>query len=456
MALTATHSSRRARKGMKFILGLGATGISVARYFAARGEPFEVADTRSKPPGLQALREIKTNTELHLGVFEPELFADAACVVVSPGVSISEAMLRQAKRMGTEIIGDIELFAREVQAPVAAITGSNGKSTVATLLAAMAREADLLARAGGNLGMPALELIEDPEPDLYVLELSSFQLETTLSLRPAVATVLNISADHMDRYAGIDDYAAAKARIYRHSRNWVINRDDPVVAAMVQNIDKSKNVVSFGLDVPAQAHYGLRTDWDRIWLCKGEMRLLAEDELRIAGRHNTSNVLAALALGDALGLPMPSMCDAARTFIGLPHRTQWVAEYNGANWYDDSKGTNVGATLAALQGMPGPVVLIAGGDGKGADFTPLRPVVASRVRAAVLMGRDAPRIAAVLNGAAPLSLVRDMKGAVEQAAHLAQPGDHVLLSPACASLDMYSGYTERGEHFVTAVRSLLP
>jgi UDP-N-acetylmuramoylalanine--D-glutamate ligase len=236
----------------------------------------------------------------------------------------------------------------------------------------------------------------------------------------------------------------------------VINRDDPVVAAMVQNIDKSKNVVSFGLDVPAQAHYGLRTDWDRIWLCKGEMRLLAEDELRIAGRHNTSNVLAALALGDALGLPMPSMCDAARTFIGLPHRTQWVAEYNGANWYDDSKGTNVGATLAALQGMPGPVVLIAGGDGKGADFTPLRPVVASRVRAAVLMGRDAPRIAAVLNGAAPLSLVRDMKGAVEQAAHLAQPGDHVLLSPACASLDMYSGYTERGEHFVTAVRSLLP
>ncbi len=434
------------------IVGLGATGLSVARYLAARGEPFEIADTRTMPPGLERLREIAPNAEVHLGALQPELLARMPRVVVSPGVSLREPALRQALASGHEVIGDIELFARAAAAPVAAITGSNGKSTVTTLLMTMARDAGRLVRAGGNLGTPALDLIENPEPDLYVLELSSFQLETAHSLRPAAAGVLNVSADHMDRYAGIADYAAAKARIYRGAAVCVVNRDDPLVTAMVRDADVT---VTFGLDAPAAGNYGLREADARSWLCRGQTRLLAEDELRLAGRHNTANALAALALGAALGLSSRPMCDTLRKFTGLPHRTQWVAEGNRVSWYNDSKATNVGAAMAALNGMPGPVVLIAGGDGKGADFSPLRMAVTSRVRALVLMGRDAGLIAAALKGAAPVVRVDDMDDAVAQAARLAEPGDQVLLSPACASLDMYSGYAERGEHFVSAVRRLI-
>ncbi len=446
-------SMDRARKTL--IVGLGVTGLSVARYLAARGEAFAVADSRAEPPGLPGLRDIAPNAEVHLGAFEPKLFARAARLIVSPGVSIREAALQRAIEAGVEVIGDIELFAREATAPLAAITGSNGKSTVATLLATMAREAGRLVRAGGNLGTPALDLIEAPEPDLYVLELSSFQLETTTSLKAWASVVLNVSADHMDRYRDLEDYTSAKARIYRHAHTRVINRDDPAVTAMISG-ENGGGVVSFGLGAPEGAHYGLRHKAGRNWLCKGGVRLLAEDELHLAGRHNTANALAALAVGEALELPRDAICDALRAFTGLPHRTQWVADLDGVGWYNDSKGTNVGATVAALNGMPGPVVLIAGGDGKGADFTPLRPVASARVRAAVLMGRDAERIAAALCGAVPLSMARDMDDAVAQAARLALPGDRVLLSPACASLDMYSSYAERGEHFSSAVRGLAP
>jgi UDP-N-acetylmuramoylalanine--D-glutamate ligase len=437
------------------IVGLGATGLSVARYLAARGESFVAVDTRSEPPGLLQLSEIDPQAEVQLGAFEPELFGCAARLVVSPGVSLREAALRYAVDAGAELIGDIELFARQAHAPVAAITGSNGKSTVTILLTAMARAAGLLARAGGNLGTPALDLIEDPEPDLYVLELSSFQLETISSLRPAAAVVLNVSADHMDRYANLGEYAAAKSRVYDQACCCIFNRDDPVVTAMVQGAHESQRWVSFGLDTPAQGHYGLWESGNGTWLCKGDEPLLATDQLRIAGRHNWANALAALALGEALGFSMPIMCDTLRDFSGLPHRTQWIAEHNGVRWYNDSKGTNVGATMAALCSMPGPVILIAGGDGKGADFTSLRPIVATHARAAVLIGRDATRLATALEGTVPLFMASDMEDAVAQAAHLVRPGDQVLLSPACASLDMYSGYAERGEHFMSTVRRCL-
>jgi UDP-N-acetylmuramoylalanine--D-glutamate ligase len=423
----------------------------VARYLRARGEAFAVADTRAAPPALERLREINPEIELHLGAFPPELFSHAERVVVSPGLSLREPALQRAAQAGVELIGDIELFARTATAPVAAITGSNGKSTVTMLLMAMARQDGRLVRAGGNLGTPALDLIENPEPDLYVLELSSFQLETTTSLRSTVAVVLNVSADHMDRYADVQDYGNAKARIYQRARTRVVNRDDAAVLAMAQGED----AVSFGLNTPAEGHYGLSRNGGKTWLCKGQTRLLAEDELRIVGRHNTANALAALALGEALGLSMPAMCAALKEFTGLPHRMQWVAERDGVSWYNDSKGTNVGATVAALNGTPGRVVLIAGGDGKGADFTPLRPIVSSRVTALVLLGRDAQRIAAALEDAAPTVMVQDMEDAVAQAAQLARTGDCVLLSPACASLDMYSGYAERGEHFMSTVRRLL-
>jgi UDP-N-acetylmuramoylalanine--D-glutamate ligase len=441
---------RPATADKTLIVGLGATGLSVARFLAARGQPFAVADTRAQPPGLSQLREIDERAEVHLGAFAPDLFANAARVVLSPGVALREPAVQEALTAGIEVIGDIELFAREIRAPLAAVSGSNGKSTVTTLLAEMARADGRLVRAGGNLGTPALDLIEDPEPELYVLELSSFQLETTQSLRPAAAVVLNLSADHLDRYNGLADYAAAKARIYRHAQTRVVNRDDHAVLAMTAGAD----TISFGLDAPADGHYGLRVDDGRTWLCRGESRLLAEDELHIAGRHNTANALAALALGRALGLSARAMHDALRNFAGLPHRTQWIGARDGVDWYNDSKATNVGATLAALSGMPGPVVLIAGGDGKGQDFAPLRRA-AHKLRAVVLIGRDAGLMAAALKETVPLIPAADMDEAVATAARLARSSDQVLLAPACASLDMYSGYAERGEHFMSAARRFL-
>jgi UDP-N-acetylmuramoylalanine--D-glutamate ligase len=434
------------------IVGLGATGLSVAHYLAARGESFAVFDTRHEPPGLQALRAIDSQAELHLGLLPPEVLTRAARLIVSPGVPMREPVLQQAIDAGIEVIGDIELFARTARAPVAAVSGSNGKSTVVSLLAVLARQAGCKVAPGGNLGTPALDLIANPEPDLYVLELSSFQLETTQTLCPTVACVLNVSADHMDRYTNVEAYAGAKARIYRNAQVRVINRDDPAVAAMT--FAYRERITSFSLNAPRDNHYGLRCIQGRTWLCKGRTCLIAEDELRIIGRHNTANALAALAMGAALGFRMDSMCDALRSFTGLPHRTQWTAEHNGVHWYNDSKATNVGATLAALAGMPGPVVLIAGGDGKGADFSPLRKLVSAKARAVVLIGRDAPRIAAALANTVPLILAEDMDKAVAQSALIAKPGDQVLLSPACASLDMYRSFGERGEHFMSAVQHL--
>lgn len=440
------------------IVGLGQTGLSVARHLHARGVAFAVVDSRGNPPGKDELLAQFPDAPYHFGAFADalELFAAAATLVVSPGIAVATPEIRAASERGAEIIGDIELFVREAKAPVIAITGSNGKSSVTTLVDLMAQQAGMKSYAGGNLGYAALDLLEQPTPDLYVMELSSFQLETTQSLHAVAAVVLNVSEDHMDRYPSFADYAAAKQVSYQNCGCAVVNRDDPVVMAMLATLldaERSRSV-SFGLNIPTDGQYGIREHAGKRWLAKGDTLLLAVDEMKLPGEHNYANALAALALGEAAGIPLEGMLAALREFTGLSHRTQWVRERNGVNWYNDSKGTNVGATLAALAGLPGKTVLIAGGQGKGADFSPLRPVAAEKARALVLIGEDRNKLAAVVQGYAPYIFAGDMAEAVMTAAGLAQAGDNVLLSPACASFDMFKGYAHRGDVFSEAVRSL--
>ncbi|MET0085988.1 MAG: UDP-N-acetylmuramoyl-L-alanine--D-glutamate ligase [Sedimenticola sp.] len=442
--------------GKTLVVGLGKTGLSCARFLATRDVPVAITDSREQPPGLDELRSELPDTALFLGAFETAVFEAADRLVVSPGVPVDQPLIRQAMARGVPVIGDIELFAQAVDAPVAAITGSNGKSSVTTLLGEMADTAERRVKVGGNLGEPALDLLSD-EADLYVLELSSFQLETTHTLAPRVAVVLNVSADHMDRYDSMASYADAKARIYNNAEVGVFNLDDPRVMAMR---GAESSALFFTLGEPGEGTFGLRAEGDRLWLCFEQERLVAADELKVPGRHNLANALAALAMGRALDLPMAAMLDALREFKGLPHRTQFVAEHAGVRWYNDSKGTNVGACIAALNGFVSAsgddrTVLIAGGDGKGADFSDLKPVVEETARAVVLMGRDAALIAGAIGDKVPVVFAEDMDEAVARAAELALPGDRVLLSPACASFDMYRSYEHRGEVFMTTVGRLV-
>jgi UDP-N-acetylmuramoylalanine--D-glutamate ligase len=442
-----------AQAGKVLVVGLGKTGLSCARYLTRQGAAVAVTDTRLHPPGLEALRGELQDAALFLGGFDRAAFEAAGLIVVSPGVSVGEPLIRQARARGVPIVGDVELFARAVRAPVAAITGSNGKSTVTTLLGEMARIAGRRVAVGGNLGEPALDLL-DPAVDLYVLELSSFQLETTDSLRPSAAAVLNISADHLDRYDSLEDYAAAKARIFRNAETAVINLDDRRVVAMPGGARRR----GFTLGDPGRDDWGVRAHGGAPWLCAGGEPVLAVAEMALAGRHNVANALAALAMADAVGIPREAAREALRSFGGLPHRTQLVAEARGVRYYDDSKGTNVGATVAALEGFedgtPARTILIAGGDGKGQDFSALGPVLARTARCVVLIGRDAPLIEAALDPATPRVHAADMSEAVTLAARRALPGDRVLLSPACASFDMFRNYEHRGEAFALAVRGL--
>ncbi len=433
------------------VVGLGATGLSVARYLKSQNVPFTVVDSRVQPPGLRELRALDPDAGFRSGAFDAQFLSTARQLIVSPGVSINDPAISRAHEQGIQIIGDIELFASRVPAPVAAITGSNGKSTVTTLLAEMARQGGASVQAGGNLGTPALDLLAGPQADLYVLELSSFQLETTYNLKPAAAVVLNVTADHMDRYRDCEAYAATKARIYRQAQLRVINRNDPRVMAMTG----SGREISFGLDEPTDGHYGLSVNDAETWLVRGRERLLNANLLRIPGRHNIANALAALALGEGMGLEREAMLSVLRTFRGLAHRCQWVARHRDVSWYNDSKGTNIGATLAALQAMSSKVVLIAGGMAKQTDFQTLREAVKGKARAVVLLGRDAHLIEGQIAGVVPVMRANDMLDAVHQAAATARPGDCVLLSPACASFDMYRDYIKRGEAFVRAVRELI-
>ncbi|MDH0287897.1 UDP-N-acetylmuramoyl-L-alanine--D-glutamate ligase [Pseudomonas sp. GD04087] len=438
----------------RIVVGLGKSGMSLVRYLARQGVPFAVADTRANPPELATLREQYPQVEVRCGDLDADFLCRAQELYVSPGLSLRVPALVEAAARGVRLSGDVDLFARHAKAPIVAITGSNAKSTVTTLVGDMAKAAGKRVAVGGNLGTPALDLLAD-DVELYVVELSSFQLETCERLNAEVATCLNVSEDHMDRYDGMADYHLAKHRIFHGAKQVVVNRADALSRPLIAD-----NVPcwTFGINKPDFKAFGLIEEDGEKWLAFQFDKLMPARELKIRGAHNQSNALAALALGHAVGLPFEPMLQTLREFAGLAHRCQWVRERNGVNFYDDSKATNVGAALAAIEGLgadiDGKLVLIAGGDGKGADFHDLRGPVAQHCRAVVLLGRDAELVSAAIGNAVPKVRVNTLEEAVEHAADLALPGDAVLLSPACASLDMFKNYEERGRLFAKAVEEL--
>ena len=439
----------------RIVIGLGVTGMSVVRCFLREGLPFAVADTRDQPPGLEQLKADHPELEIRTGALDADWLSQAAELVVSPGIAIAEPAIRAAAEAGVAIRGDIDLFCERITAPVIAITGSNAKSTVTTLVGDMARVAGIDVGVGGNLGTPVLDMLADGEQALYVLELSSFQLETTHLLRAEVATVLNISPDHLDRYDSMQDYYRAKHRIFRGCRKAVVNRDDSLTFPLLPG---GVGQLAYHAGRPDLKLYGICREQDTEYLAVGLERLMPVSELRGRGQHNVVNALSALALGSAAGIPQDAMLQALREFRGLPHRCEFVADKKGVSWVNDSKGTNVGATVAALNGLgptlaPGAgIVLIAGGVGKGAEFSELNAPMQQYGRAQVLIGEDAQKIAEAV--AVETRFAQSMEDAVAQAAELAMPGDIVLLSPACASFDMFKNFNVRGEAFVQVVEAL--
>ena len=453
----------RPAAGYVLVVGLGETGLSCIRHLAGMGGRMVAVDSRERPPRRAAVESEFPGVEVRCGRFDASLFVDAAEIVVSPGVPVREPALRAAAARGVPIAGDVELFARAADAPVVAVTGSNGKSTVASLLAEMARRAGMRVGAGGNLGPPALSLL-GRNCELYVLELSSFQLETTDSLRPAAATVLNVSPDHMDRYESLDDYVAAKRRVLGDADTVVVeNLDDPLAAGL----GGRRRTIGFSTREHPRARWRLagagasarimrraapdsEGDPDSEGAPDSEgVGVVRVDAIPLSGLHNVANALAAFALGDALGLDVGAMAEALKAYTGLPHRCETVAEHRGVRWINDSKGTNVGATVAAIEGLGGrgPLVLIAGGLGKGADFSPLLAPAKRHVRGAVLIGRDAGRLGAVLGRGTEVRHAPDLAAAVETASRIARAGDSVLFSPACASFDMFESFEARGDAF---------
>ncbi len=440
------------------VVGLGATGLSCVRHLAGPGRPARrivAVDSRERPPCRAAVESEFPEVEVRCGGFEAPVFDAAAEIVVSPGVSVREPALRAAAARGVPIVGDIELFARAADAPVVAITGSNGKSTVTSLVAAMARRDGVRAASGGNLGPPALSLLGSGH-ELYVLELSSFQLETTGTLRPAAAAVLNISADHMDRHESLAAYVAAKSRVLGGDTVVVTNLDDPLAARL--GGERCRRI-AFGTRPRPGAHWYVEGCGDAARVMRRGESVMSVGAVPLAGMHNVANVLAAFALGDAIGLRVGAMVRAVEAYAGLPHRCETVAVRDGVRWINDSKGTNVGAAVAAIEGIGarGPVVLIAGGLAKGADFSPLAAPARRHVRCAVLIGRDAARLEAALDGCAELRPAPDLAAAVDIAAAAARDGDSVLFSPACASFDMFADFEARGAAFRRLVlRRLAP
>lgn len=435
------------------VVGLGKTGLSCVRYLCEKGRDVAVADSRLSPPGLDELRAEWPDLPVYLGEFDADLFAGFNELVVSPGISVAEPAIRVAADKGAVIRGDIDLFSEVADAPIIAITGSNGKTTVTTLVGEMARAAGRRVEVGGNIGTPALELL-GRGADLYVLELSSFQLETTRELNALAATVLNVSDDHMDRYPDKMAYFQAKQRIFNGCQNAVVNLDDALSTPMARD---NLRFLCFGFHRVNPDTFSTRDDDEGTWITFGFDNLLLAEELGLMGQHNISNVMAALALGHAAGLPMDVMLETAKRFKGLPHRCEFVRRVSDVDYINDSKGTNVGATAAAIESLVpagGKIVLIAGGEGKGADFSLLAEPVATHCRAVVLIGTDAETIATALGNRVETVNAADIAGAVHTAKKLAQPGDRVLLSPACASFDMFRDYGDRGDRFRQQVEGL--
>lgn len=436
------------------VVGLGQTGLSCVRYLSDQGKSVMVMDTRENPPGLQELIQTFPQVKVTLGQLDEAALCAADEIILSPGLALSTPEIQAAQSKGVLIRGDIDLFAESAKAPVIAITGSNGKSTVTTLVGEMAKADGINVGVGGNLGVPALDLLSD-DRELYVLELSSFQLETTRALNASSVVLLNLSEDHMDRYPSKMAYLQAKQRIFFGAKTVVVNDDEPLSSPMVNT---QMTLLHYGLSSPDIQKFSVITEAGQRYLCKGFDALIKVSELKVRGEHNISNSLAALALGDSVGISMRAMLDALKDFKGLAHRCEFVRSVNQVDYVNDSKGTNPGAVVTALNGLgkeiPGKIVLIAGGDAKGADLSSLLEPVKKFVKALVLIGRDAGKFEDLLASCVPVQRASSMSDAVRSAAKLAKQGDLVLLSPACASFDMFKNYEHRGAVFAEEVMGL--
>jgi UDP-N-acetylmuramoylalanine--D-glutamate ligase len=443
------------RGGLKVVAGLGISGVAAVNFLHKNGYRVAVTDSRETPPGHD---QIPTEVQTSFGQLDTELLLQAEEIVISPGLDPKVAPIQAAMEKGIPVVSEIQILRRATEKPIVAITGSNAKSTVTTLIGLMAQAAGKKVAVGGNLGRPALDLTND-DPELYILELSSFQLETTSNLNAEVAVVLNLSEDHLDRHGDMMGYHTAKHRIFQGVKKVVFNRDDSLTRPLVPDATPMQ---SFGLNAPDMNQYGILKDDDgSIWLARGRERLLKSADMYIQGTHNVANALSCLALGEAIGLPLDVMLETLKTFKGLEHRCEFVKEVNGVRYYNDSKGTNIGATLAALDGLGaaievqgGKVAIILGGQGKGQDFTALRESLTKYAKVAVLIGEDAPIIEKAIAGTTTLLNAATFKEAVELCQANTQAHDVVLLSPACASFDMFKGYPQRGHQFVELVNAL--
>lgn len=444
------------RGGLKVVVGLGISGVSAVNFLVDAGYRVAVTDSRETPPGCE---KIPANIEKVFGSIDEELLLQAEEIILSPGLSLDLPEIQQAITKGIPVISEIQLLRRATDVPIVAITGSNAKSTVTTLIGQIAQVAGKNVAVGGNLGRPALDLLKD-KPELIILELSSFQLETTSNLNAEVAVVLNMSEDHLDRHGNMLNYHQAKHRIFQQVKKVVYNRDDALTRPLIPD---STPIQSFGLNAPDMNEYGILRDTDgTMWLARGRERLLRTDLMYIQGMHNMANALACLALGEAIGLPQDKMLDTLKIFKGLEHRCEYVTTKQNVRYYNDSKGTNVGATVAAVEGLgqalasntAGKVALILGGVGKGQDFTVLRTALEHFVKVAVLIGEDASQISQAIDGTTEIVFAKTLQEAVDICQEMTVPNDVVLLSPACASFDMFKNYGDRGHQFVKYVETL--
>ena len=449
VAVMKAHGTTSERYAL--VVGLGASGLAAARHLATHGEPVLVIDSRAAPPGLQALSREQPDVRIELETLDPKWLTGASRVVLSPGLSVDLPLIAAAHEQDIEVVGELELFARSAMAPVIAITGSNGKSTVTSLTGELLKAQGFVAPVGGNLGPPALELLKCGPVDAYVIEISSFQLETTTSLKPLAAALLNISPDHIDRHGSMERYAALKGSLLKNAQRAIVNWDDPLVRELAP---RGRHTVPFSV-VERLAHgWSVIEQAGERWLACRLEPLIRSADLGLAGKAGEANALAALALAESLGGNLDAAVSALHEFRGLAHRLQFVCGRKGVDYIDDSKGTNVGATIAALAGSAGPTVLIAGGQSKGADFRPLVDALAGNVKAAILIGEAAGELERLFEGRTQTQRADSMDAAVKAAAALAEPGDRVLLSPACASQDMFVDYRDRGDTFARAAREL--
>lgn len=435
------------------IVGLGKTGLSCFRYLSNQGLNVAITDSREEPPELLELKTEFESASVYLGQINEQVLLASDQIILSPGVSLDNKSIKLSIENNIPVFGDIELFCQKAQAPIIAVSGSNGKSTVTTIVAEMTRLAGLKTYVGGNIGIPALDLLSDSTPDLYVLELSSFQLETTYSLNAHASAVLNVSPDHMDRYSSFKDYVNAKKRIYSGQGLMVLNKDEEYIHSI---IDSKRDIIYFSLGAPEGENFGLINHNNEVWLSQGNEKIINKNQLKIKGEHNISNALAAMALAGSVNVPTNIMADVLKNFTGLEHRCQLVREIDNVSWYNDSKATNVGACIASITGLCelGNIILIAGGDSKGADLSGLNPIVKKYIKRVFLFGIDANKLADVMGSDVDKEFVNNMNEAVKGASKIADPDDIVLLAPACSSLDMYKNYQQRGDAFISAIDAL--